>query len=1480
MTNKFPLTKPQYNIWVESMLNPESSIHNIGGQVNIKGDIKPDLFNRVINSLLKNNDSLRLQFFIDDNNTPFQVFRDYEYHELPFFDFSSEEDAYGKANMIMIADFKKCFDINDPKLYKFLLFKITDDHYIYFCKFHHIIMDGWSISLSVDQLRREYNTIVYESNIVPEQTYSYTNFIENDLQYINSTRYKKSEEYWKRKFTDRQESGLTPLLFKNNVPAIGESARKGILINSEDYLKLEEIGAESNVPISTVFLSIIYIYLNKITKLSDIIIGIPLLNRPSKSLKKTIGLFTETSPLLVTINDDDLFKDLLLKVSYNLGDCYRHQRFPVAEIGNLTKTNSLNKLFDVVFSYEKNNYNESFLGYKTIGIPMVSVNQSNALVVRIMENQKGKDVEVYFDYRLDVFDSFIIDNLTEQFQTLYRNIILKHESSLRELSIISEKEKIKLLNKYNSTDKVFKSYDKTIIEQFEDQVLLSPETTALIFENRILTYKELNKKANIVAHYLRDNANIKADNMVGLLIDRSEKMIIALLGILKSGAAYVPIDPTNPKGRINYIVNDCKPVFTITNENIESILDSSTNTKNPIRITNTNSLLYVIYTSGTTGNPKGTLITNKNYNNYISWAKEYYFEREDQGHFGLFTSLSFDLTTTSIFLSLLRGKSLTIYNQNREISDVLYEMFNEGIINSVKLTPSHISLLREIKIKRSNVELLIVGGEELLNEHVKVLKNIKQNMKVFNEYGPTETTVGCIVKQIEDEKIVIGTPIANTKIYILDDYLTPLPVGIPGEIYICGTGVGAGYLNKPELSKEKFLPNPFISGDRIYKTGDLGRWLNNGDIEFLGRIDNQIKINGYRIELGEIENRLLQFDGLNSCTVSVNKNKDGDKYIAAYFVSNLKLKASDIRTFLRNYLPDYMIPHYFIQIEKVPLTSNGKVDRDSLPNPQQNGVDTTTEYASPRNEVENILVDIWTEVLDLSTRIGIDDNFFELGGDSIKAIQIVSRLKQKGFNGRASDMLDSLTIRDFTTTISKNIRESEQTTICGKLPLTPVQNWFFNDLDCPKHHYNQGLLLEFEESFSQPNINALKDSIATLLRHHDTLRMSFKIDNKSYIQENRADAETFFEEFDLKSETEPLKKLEELANGLQSSFDLENDTLIRFALFYIHGGARLLIISHHLIIDGVSWRILLEDLESGYTQALTGSEIKLPSKTTSYKKWSERLVSYSKSSELKNVSDFWNSIKDEEDDFNYGVLSKNSGKKIATASLDIEDTTNLLKRTSKHLNAGITDILLTALVKALAKRSEKKSVLIDLESHGRSERFTDIDLSRTIGWFTSIYPVLLDISNSKGIEEEITSIREILGDIPDYGIGYGILKYNSEELKSDNAPRILFNYLGQFDYDTNTKLFRKSSDSIGHSVSPEAVSRYDLSFNGIITNSQFSITLESHLYEMYTLDDILNSYMTEIKKIIEAVINKSPIKSNPENNNIKTAGTKKQRIRI
>ncbi|MCP4150135.1 MAG: AMP-binding protein, partial [bacterium] len=753
---------------------------------------------------------------------------------------------------------------------------------------------------------------------------------------------------------------------------------------------------------------------------------------------------------------------------------------------------------------------------------------------------------------------------------------------------------------------------------------------------------------------------------------------------------------------------------------------------------------------------------------------------------------------------------------------------------------------------------------------------------------PSETTIGSAAQYIDFGRLeeykkqpTIGKPIHNTGIYIMGQNMELMPVGVPGELCIAGDGVSRGYLNRPELTAERFTKagrrSPSFPGNQspitnngLYRTGDLARRLPDGRIEFLGRIDHQVKLRGYRVEPGEIETRMLDHGAIKEAAVIIKENKNGDKYICAYYVSATELTHPQLRGHLAQHLPEYMLPAYYIPLEKMPLNPNGKVERKALPEPQETALAGAGNYIAPRGIIEKRLTGIWQNVLGRE-RVGIEDNFFEIGGDSIKTIQIISQLKKTGYKLKMSDIFRNPRISELAAVVKKIERKADQSVVTGNIPLTPVQRRFLEKQSIGKHHYNHSVMLALTEGFDE---EAVKLIFTKIQEHHDAFRVTYKEEGETIIQTNHGLEYPFsLEGYDLRNLEEPGTSLRQKAQQLQSSINLETGPLMKLGLFGLPEGNRLLIVIHHLVIDGVSWRILFEDISTLYNQYKKEETLQLPLKTDSFRHWAEKLEIYAGSETLLKEKAYWREMESIEvaaikKDFE---TEENNMKTLEalSVSLDERETNLLLAGVNEAFGTETNDILLTALGLAFKQSFGGNRMLIALEGHGREEIMPEVDINRTVGWFTGIYPVIFDIvgeaqesagdgkTTDKNQARRIIEVKETLRRVPAKGVGYGILKHLTHpEQKEDMAfnlkPQMVFNYLGQFDEDVNREEFGLAKEPVENPHSPNIKRNYLLDVTGIITGGrlEISISYNTLIHKTETIEALLNQYKKELSEII------------------------------
>ncbi|WP_341479330.1 amino acid adenylation domain-containing protein, partial [Clostridium gasigenes] len=972
---------------------------------------------------------------------------------------------------------------------------------------------------------------------------------------------------------------------------------------------------------------------------------------------------------------------------------------------------------------------------------------------------------------------------------------------------------------------------------FKEQVKRVPNASAVEMNDKKISYKELDERSNEVAQYLK-NENIGRNDFVGILSKRGIETIINILGVIKAGAAYVPIDAEYPEERRKYILQSskCKKLLDIDIYNKE-IKGNYSNEEIEIK-NELNDVAYVIYTSGSTGNPKGVVINHKAVCNTIQDINRKFEVTEKDNIIGL-SSMCFDLSVYDIFGSLMSGATLIMVEDQRDVKNI-EEIIKEKNITIWNSVPAIMDMLvdniSDTSINTSLRTVLLSGDWIPVNLPEKIKAHFN-NAGIISLGGATEASIWSIYYPVEEVKenqksIPYGKPLANQKMYILNYDKQLCPIGVQGEIYIGGIGVADGYLNDEEKTKEAFINHNELG--RIYKTGDYGILHRDGNIEFLGRKDYQVKIRGYRIELGEIEEKLLVHDFINNAVVVDYTDERGKKYLCGYYILEDKdLTVEEIRIYLSKELPEYMIPTSFVEVEEIPLTANGKVDRKALSklNIKQGSDDS---YEAPQNETQKIMADVWKTVLGLD-KVGINDNFFVIGGDSIKAIQLTSKLQKLKLKVVINDLFKYPTIKQLSKEMGVNQIIVSQEEVVGDVNLTSIQKWFFEQKINNMEHWNQAFMLYNEVGFNEKAIN---ETFTAIITHHDALRMIFKNNTGNIVQVNRKITENLFDMkmYDFINEINSEDKIRQEIKEIHKSIKLDEGPLVKLALFKTSNGDHLLIVIHHLVIDGVSWRILLEDFGVGYESALKGERIKLQDKTSSYKDWGNSLYDYANSKEIIDEFNYWSKLLL----YKNSKLNKSKNEEIAIVknsemiefSISDSKTKDLLRSINKAYDTRINEILLTVLGISVASWTGEEKVLVDIEAHGREDIDKNIDITRTLGWFTSIYPMVLDIDSENCIGKIIQNVRNTCREVPKNGLGYGVIKYISDKKENSNfkylQPKISFNYLGQFDEDINNAYFKNSNIPAGECFHNDSQRIHSLDITAMVIDEKMKI---SFLYD-------------------------------------------------
>lgn len=1036
-------------IWYTEKLYPGTSIGIVAATLKIKGDIDYNILEKTINLIIEKNDALRMRL-TEVNGEPKQYLTEYKYIKLDIIDFSNT--SLEKMYEWDMQQSQIPFQLLDSDLYYFVLYRVNEYEGGVFYRIHHCLSDAWSFTKIANDIMDLYAQLKSGVLTYTENKPTYLDYIQSELEYLQSGRYIKDKEYWNDEFS--RVPDLTTLKVRNNNSDSIKAKRKNFVIPARLSLKIRQYCLETRTSIFSLFLSALSIYINRTTGRNDIVLGTPVLNRSNAKEKDTLGMFVNTIPIRICIDDDIDFTNFVQKLSTNWLSILRHQKYHYSLlIKDLReKIKSFDKLFDISISYQnaklikgsKSNYYEGRWHFNGC--------QNYSLCMHINDREDDGNLIINYDYLPDIFQAKEIDFLHDHIIRLLWHALDNPSKKISNIDMISEREKNVILHDFNNTKLEFSH--KTIQQLFERQCEKSPDDVALVFKNKNMTYRELNEKANQLAWVLKGHG-IKRNSIVGIMLNRSFDLFIGIIAVIKSGGVYVPIDPENPADRIKYILEDSGVKLLLTQDEYKGYIDhpidfiylkedlySKYSKSNTECINKPDDLLYIIYTSGTTGKPKGVMIPHRAVHNFIVGAsnKINYKNKTVISQ----TTVCFDVFVLESLLPLTTGLKVVIADESEvKIPDLLKQLIIKENVNVIHTTPGKLkALLNSEAYLDSFTKLtdIITGGEPLIGE---LLKKIKEhtNARIYNVYGPTETTVFSTFKDMTDcSDVTIGTPIANTRIYILDKFNNIMPIGIPGELYIGGEGLTKGYVNMNETSNGKFVYLPFDKTERVYKTGDLARWYPKGEIEFLGRIDNQVKIRGFRIELEEIENAISTFEGIKNVSVIDWENSEEIKNLCAYVVLDKEISFSDLRKYLLKSLPKYMVPSYYVKIDEIPLTNNGKVDRNRLTLPTTN-ISLDSEYVKPRNGVDEALVKCWLKVLQ-SECLGIDDNFFEIGGDSLSIINVQTRIFSYGWNLTTQDLYKYPTIRqlsDYICSLDKGMGSGKGSSFGYDLPEITVK---------------------------------------------------------------------------------------------------------------------------------------------------------------------------------------------------------------------------------------------------------------------------------------------------------------------------------------------------------------------------------------------------------------------------------------------------------
>ncbi len=1455
----------------------------------LRGKIDPVLLQAAWQEVVDRHSILRTGFVWQGVERPLQAVRrripvPWEVHDWRA---CPEGEWQERLDSFLAAERQRGFELAKPPLLRLALIRLAEERHQLVWTFHHLVLDGWSKALVIGEVQALYEARLRRRPLTLPPARPFRDYI----GWLAEQEPEAAELYWRE--TLRGFTAPTPVVARNGSPRpaaeTGGAHEQGewrLLLSEETTSTLQSLARRHRVTLNTLVQGAWALLLSRYTGTDDVVFGTVVAGRPHElpGVEAMVGVFINTVPLRVRVPAGGSFYGLLQTLHSHQADLRQHEQSPLIEVQSWSDVPRGVALFESLYAFE--NYPvRGLLGEAATAVEggeaVATLGTSYPLTLVVAPERRMR-LQALFDVSLLAETEILA--LLGSLETLL-DAIGHGGEELSALPVLGAAERHQLLVEWNDSLAHYPR-EAGIHELFGLQAERTPEAVALVFGAERLSYQELDARARRLGGRLRQ-LGVGPDSRVAICAGRSLDMVVGLLAILEAGGAYLPIDPANPEERLRFLLADSDvrvvvaedrwadrfedlglPVVHLGGELPPDAPRSAAHRAPGVGAAN---LAYVSYTSGSTGLPKGVAVPHRAVARLVRNGG--YARLDGEQLLLQLAPLAFDASTFEIWGSLLNGGCLVIAPPDFELRELGATLSRHGI-TTLWLTAGLFHLMVDEDLADlGSVRQLLAGGDVLSVPHVRRALAGLPGCRLINGYGPTEgTTFTCAYPMSQAEEVAssipIGRPIHNTTVYILDRELRPMPFGRAGELCIGGDGLARYYLNRPDLTGLRFVPDPMSgeSGARLYRTGDLARHFPDGRIEFLGRMDAQVKIRGFRIEPGEVEAVLARHEGVREVVVAARESASGRRLVA-YFVAAAENPATeaDLLALTRESLPDYMVPTAFVALSELPLNRNGKVDRRALPEPEAQHAEG--EGSSPRDFLEQRLATIWSQVLRVE-RVGIEDDFFALGGDSILSIQIVARANQAGIRVTAKQLFENPTVARLAAVVGAALPalRGTQEVVTGPAPLTPIQRWFFEQEIPAPHHFNQAVLLE---STAPLDTAALQRALEHLLVHHDALRLRFHRDRSGWRQEIAVpDGKAPLTRIDLAAVPEAGRGaiLEAAASQLQASMDLAQGPLLRSAAFDLGPArsGRVLLAVHHLAIDGVSWRILLADLESAYAQARAGEPVELPAKTTSFKRWAERLPELARESCAPELA-YWSTaargtVPTLPVDFPQGINSVASTR-VVTASLGKDETDALLLRVPEARRVRINDVLLTALVLSVADWSGQGKLLVDLEGHGREEIAADLDLSRTVGWFTALYPVLLGSGEAgalAGGPDLLATVKEQLRSIPRHGIGHGLLYYlGGEEAARALAalPRseVSFNYLGQLDRVlSDVSPFREAPEAPGEMRGRGGLRLRRLDVGGRVSDGRLQMkwSYSANLYRRETIERLADGFLRRLRELI------------------------------
>ncbi|MFP8132188.1 non-ribosomal peptide synthase/polyketide synthase [Pseudomonas aeruginosa] len=1477
----YPLSPMQHGMLFHSLYEQASGDYLNQLRVDVHG-LDPARFRAAWQAALDSHDILRAGFLWQgDLEQPLQVI--HKHLELPFaeHDWRGREALAEALDELAASERRRGFELEQAPLLRLVLVRMDEERYHLVYTHHHILLDGWSSAQLLGEVLARYTG---------EQAERTGGRYRDYITWLQAQDKRVSEAFWKEQLAEL----LEPTRLAQAVAAEREQVGSGQFQRSlppARTARLKTFAQRHAVTLNTLVQAAWSLLLQRYTGQDTVVFGATVAGRPAElaGIERQIGLFINTLPVVATPQPGMRLTDWLQEVQARSLALREQEHTPLFEIQRWAGLGEA--LFDSLLVFENYPVAEALEKGSPGGVrfgPVSNHEQTNyPLTVAL---GVGDSLSLQYSYDRQAFSDAAVEQLDRHLLNLLEGFVDNAERTLVELSLLDAEERALIDSLWNRSESGFPA-SPLIHQRVAERARLAPDAPAVLFDDQVLSFAELDSRANRLAHALIARG-VGPEVRVAIAMQRSAEIMIAFLAVLKSGGAYVPLDIEYPRERLLYMMQDSRAHLLLTQSHLLDRLPipdglsclcldreqewAGFPAHDPEVALHGDNLAYVIYTSGSTGMPKGVAVSHGPLAAHIVATGERYemTPADCELHF---MSFAFDGSHEGWMHPLINGARVLIRDDSLWLPEQTYAQMHRHGVTVAVFPPVYLQQLAEHAERDGNppaARVYCFGGDAVAQASYDLAWRALRPQYLFNGYGPTETVVTPLLWKARPDDpcgaayMPIGTLLGNRSGYILDAQLNLLPVGVAGELYLGGEGVARGYLERPALTAERFVPDPFgAPGSRLYRSGDLTRGRADGVVDYLGRVDHQVKIRGFRIELGEIEARLREQAAVREAVVVAQAGASGQQLVG-YVVPQDPALVEDagaqaacrdaLRKALKERLPEYMLPAHLLFLACMPLTPNGKLDRKALPKPSAD--QQQRDYQAPRSEVERQLATIWAEVLKLE-QVGLADNFFEIGGDSIISLQVVSRARQLGIHFTPKMLFEAQTIGALAPLAESGtqVLAIDQGPVTGVTPLLPIQQGFFAEEVAERHWWNQSVLLEAREPLDARH---LEQALRGVLAHHDALRLSFTREAAGWTARHRGVEEGAAALLRV-ARVADLAALRALADEVQRSLDLADGPLLRALLAtFDDGSQRLLLVIHHLVVDGVSWRILFEDLQTAYRQLLAGQAVELPAKTSAFRDWAERLRAFAGDGGLDGELAYWQGqLQGASSDLPcLDPLGDQSNRHARSVScgLDAEATRQLLQEAPAAYRTQVNDLLLAALARVICRWTGQVDALIQLEGHGREELFAEIDLTRTVGWFTSLFP--LRLTPAEGIAASIKGIKEQLRAVPNKGIGFGALRYlgsaaSQAALAGLPVPRITFNYLGQFDGSFAMEegaLFVPAGERAGDDQSPDAPLANWLALNGRIYGGELRIdwSFSGERFEIASIQRLADAYRDELLALI------------------------------